>query len=68
MADHAAAHEVVVLAGLARIGQGEIRRARTEVADLAANAETVPDFNIQSHPILKHTRGRGTTWIGAASR
>ncbi len=57
MVDHAAAHEVVVLAGLACVGQGQTRSARIEVADLPTNAETMPDLDVQSRSDLQHTRG-----------
>src|ERR1039457_408897 len=63
--DHAAAHEVVVLASLACVSQGQIRCSRIEVADLSANAEPAPDLDVQSRPDLEHTRGGGTTRVRA---
>jgi len=53
--DYAAADEIVVLASLARVGQGQIGCARPEVADLAANAEAAQDPNVEPEAALEHT-------------
>ena len=61
MPDHAAADKIIMLAGLARIGQRKIRSAGIEIADLAAKAEAfealLKGTHIQSQPGLKYTRG-----------
>ena len=64
--DHAAAYEEIVLAGLASGSQGQVRRAGPEVANLAANAEAVPDPDVQSKSALEHTRGRGPSGVSAS--
>src|ERR1022692_2529935 len=66
MPDHAAAHEEIVLAALARGGQGQIRRSRPEVANLAADTEPVPHLDIESQSHLEHACGRRTGGVGAA--
>src|ERR1700683_181334 len=64
MPDYAAAHEVIMLAAFASVGQWEIRRTGPEVADLAANAETAPHFHVQAEAALEYARCRGSARIG----
>ena len=63
MPDHATTDKEVVLAGLARVGQRQIRRAGPEVADLAANTELVPDSNIQAESTLDYARVGGAAGV-----
>src|ERR1700722_6999885 len=62
----AATNKKVVLAGFAGIGQRKIRSTRPEVANLPANAETMPHSDIQTDATLQHSRRGGTPRIRPA--
>jgi hypothetical protein len=65
--NHATADEVVMLAGLASVGQRQIGSARPEVADIEPKTETseavLKRIHVQSKSALQHARSRGAAGV-----
>src|SRR5712671_5947201 len=64
--NYASADEIVVLASLASIGQGEVRRTRPKVPDLSANTEAMPDPDVQADSGLDNPCGGRAAWVRPA--